>query len=251
MRNAFTAPVRSVRSFWLLMAMPLLIASCDEIGGKRVHGDGNVKTDDRSVSSFKTIELKVAADVYIAEGDHAGVKVEGDDNLLQYVEVEQHGDGVVVRQRPGFNLESNSGLKIYITTPLIDKIEASCACNIESQSKITSPDGLEVHFSGAGNIHLDVDAPHVDARLSGAGNIYLKGQTKDVKLNLSGAGNAHCYDLLAENTDVSISGFGSAEVYASVKLSASVSGAGNVDYKGNATDVEQHVSGAGGVHKAE
>jgi len=251
MRIAFTAPARHLRSSWLLLAMPLFLASCDGIGGKRVHGDGNVKTDDRSVSSFKTIELRIAADVYLTEGDHAGIKIEGDDNLLQFVEVEQHGDAVEVRSKQGFNLVSSNGLKVYVTTPVVEKIEASCACNIESQTKITSPDGLEVHFSGAGNIPLDVNAPRVDARLSGAGNIYLKGQTKDVKLNLSGAGNAHCYDLLAENTDVSISGFGSAEVYASVKLSASVSGAGNVDYKGNATDVEQHVSGAGGVHKAE
>jgi hypothetical protein len=48
---------------------------------------------------------------------------------------------------------------------------------------------------------------------------------------------------------VAISGAGSAEVYASVKLDATVSGAGNVNYKGNASEVNQHVSGAGSVKK--
>jgi len=248
MRNACLS---QLRTFLLLLAIPFFLGACQGWGGKRVRGDGNVQSDDRSVSAFKTLNLRLNADVYISTGDHAAIKLEGDDNLLKFIDVEQNGDEVTVREREGFNLVSSNDIKVYVTTPSLDRIEASGACNIESQNKLTSSDGLDMHLSGAGNIKLDVDAPHVSAKLSGAGNITLKGQTKDVRLDLSGAGNAHCYDLLAENTDVSISGFGSAEVYASVKLSASVSGAGNVDYKGNATDVEQHVSGAGGVHKAD
>jgi hypothetical protein len=248
MRNACS---KQIRSPWFLLILPLFLGACDGIGGKRVHGDGNVHSDARSINAFKTLNLRVNADVYLATGDHAAVKLEGDDNLLKFIDVDQSGDVLTIRSREGFNLMPTNDLKVYVTTPSYDRIEASCACNIESQDKLISNDGLDMRLSGAGNIKLEVDAPRVSAKLSGAGNITLKGQTKDVRLDLSGAGNAHCYDLLAENTDVSISGFGSAEVYASVKLSASVSGAGNVDYKGNAADVEQHVSGAGGVHKAE
>lgn len=250
MRNAFTTPVRKFQSPWFLLVLPLLVSSCD-LGGKRVHGNGNIKSEDHSLSSFKTIDLSVDGDVYLKEGDQPGVKIQGDDNLFQFIEVSQHGDEVEVRHRDGFNLMPSDNLKIYVTTPVLEKIDASGACNIESESKISSPNGLEVQFSGAGNIKLEVDAPRVDAELSGAGNINLKGQTKDLKIDLSGAGSAHCYDLLAENTDVTISGIGSAQVYASVKLTADVSGAGSVSYKGNVTDVEQHISGAGGVHKAE
>jgi len=57
--------------------------------------------------------------------------------------------------------------------------------------------------------------------------------------------------MKAENTKVDISGAGSAEVYASVKLDAEVSGAGSIKYKGNAGNVIQQVSGAGSVKKAE
>jgi Putative auto-transporter adhesin, head GIN domain len=52
-----------------------------------------------------------------------------------------------------------------------------------------------------------------------------------------------------ENTKVDISGAGSAQVFASVKLDAEVSGAGSVTYKGNAVNVSQHVSGVGSVNK--
>ncbi len=67
---------------------------------------------------------------------------------------------------------------------------------------------------------------------------------------LAAPGSAHCYDLLSENARVDITGAGSAEVYASVKLDAQVSGAGSVNYKGNPTNVKQEVSGAGSVSRA-
>ena len=68
---------------------------------------------------------------------------------------------------------------------------------------------------------------------------------------MTGAGKAHCYELLSETTKVDISGAGDADVFASVKLDAQVSGAGSVTYKGGATNVAQQVSGAGSVKKVE
>lgn len=250
MRPAYTF-LRHMRYCWLLLALPFVLASCDDFAGKRVHGDGNIKSDDRSVSDFKKLDLRVAGDVFLTQGEHPAVKIETDNNLLQYIDVQQESDKVTIRERPGFHLVSSNDLKIYVTAPTYSTINISGACNLETRNKISNSEGFDLHMSGAGNIHVEVDAPHVEAKLSGAGNIYLKGQTKDAVLDLTGAGNAHCYDLMAENTDVNISGFGNAEVYASVKLQASVSGAGDVTYKGNATNVEQHVSGAGSVHKAE
>jgi hypothetical protein len=98
---------------------------------------------------------------------------------------------------------------------------------------------------------MEVEAPKVTADISGSGTIDLKGQTKDFDLGLSGAAKARCFDMMAENTEVDISGAGSADVYASVKLDADVSGAGSVKYRGGAAQVNQHVSGAGSVKKAD
>jgi hypothetical protein len=242
---------RMYRFAWLCLVLPLWLASCQEIVGKRIHGDGNIKTEDRPVSNFKNVEVSGAAKVMVSQDDHPSVKVEGDENLLQFVEVIQQGDKVIVRERPGYHLISSSDLRIYVSAPVFNNIDASGAGDIIGQNKITNPEALGIELNGAGDIRLEVDAPRIQATLSGVGSIYLKGQSKDVSIDLPGAGHAHCYDLLAENTKVEISGAGSAEVYASVKLDATVSGVGNVTYKGNATDVSQSVSGAGSVHKAD
>jgi hypothetical protein len=217
-----------------------------------VRGNGNIKTEDRSVGSFKNVDVSGATNVYVSQGQDGqhSVKIEGDENLLQYIEISQEGDKIIVRDRPGYNLQPSDNMKIYVTSPVFNNIDVSGACDIIGQNKIVNPENLEFHLSGAGDIKMEVDAPGLRAEISGSGSIDLKGQTKDLELTMSGAGNANCYDLMAENTKVDISGVGSAEVFASVKLDAEVSGAGSVSYKGNASNVSQHISGAGSVTKA-
>lgn len=227
----------------------LVLGSCHNIMGKRVRGNGNIRTEDRTVSQFKNVSVSGAAKVYVSQGDNHSLKIEGDENLLKYIEVIQEGDRVKVRTRPGINLQPTGDLKVYVTAPVYHNIDASGACDIIGQTKISNPDDLSLDVSGAGDINMEVDAPRLKAEVSGSGSINLKGQTKDVDLDLTGAGHAHCFDLMAENTTVEISGAGSAEVFASVKLDAQVSGAGTVTYKGNASDVNQHVSGAGSVKR--
>ena len=233
----------------LLLSVPFFLGSCRHFLGKRIRGNGNIKTEERSVGSFRNLEVSSIVNVYVTQGEMKPIRITGDENLLPYIEVEQEGDQVIIRSRPGINLDPSHELNIYVTAPAFSKIGLSGAGNIISEGKITNTENLELDLSGAGDIKMEVDAPKVKADISGVGSIYLKGQAKDVDLQVSGAGSAHCFDLLSENTIVGISGVGSAEVFASVKLDAEVSGAGSVRYKGNASDVNQHVSGVGSVHK--
>jgi hypothetical protein len=235
----------------LLLALPALLLSCHNFEGKRIRGDGNVQTHDRPVNSFKKIELTGSAKVLVTQGDNCSVKIEADENLQHFIEVVQEGDRVIIRNRPGFNLSSTDDIRIYVTAPVFSSFDISGAGDVVGQNKITSSDDLSIEFSGVGNVRMELDVPAVKGSISGAGNIDLKGQTKDVDLELSGIGSAHCFDLKAENAKVEISGIGSAEVFASVHLAAEVSGAGSVEYKGNPGSIDQHVSGAGSIHKAE
>jgi hypothetical protein len=233
---------------WLIIALSMGLGACHN-WGRRVQGNGNIRTEERTVGNFRNVSVRGSANVYVSQEDRHTVKIEGDENLLKYIEVEQEGDKIIVRNRPGYNLVSTGDIRIYVAAPVLNDIDVSGSCSIIGQTKISNPDNLELHVSGAGDIEMEVDVPRLKAEVSGSGNINLKGQTRDVDLDLTGAGHAHCYDLLAENTKVDISGAGSADVYASVKLDAQVSGAGSVNYKGNAANVNQHVSGAGSITK--
>jgi hypothetical protein len=229
-----------------LAASTFFLASC-----KHRRGNGNIVTIEKSVDPFDRVEVHGAIDVYVSQGPQKPVRIEGDENLLKYILVSERGGELEVRTKSGVSLSPSRKMKVYVTAPKFEKLEVSGACNIIGETLVSSTDRLELGVSGAGDINMEVDAPEVQAGISGAGKVQLRGKTRDFDLDLSGAGKATCYDLLAETVRVEISGAGAAEVFASVRVDAQVSGAGNVRYKGNATEVKQQVSGAGSVKKAD
>ncbi len=218
--------------------------------GKRIRGNGNIKTEEKTVSSFTEVEADGNVKLMVTQGEMKPIKIEGDENLLRYVEITQEGERIKIQTKDGVNLIPSGDLNIYVSSPNYKSIEVSGSSDIIGQTKISSSEELSLQASGVGDIQMEVDAPKITSGISGSGSIKLKGQTKDLDIDLSGAGHAYCYDLLTENTTVQISGAGSAQVYASVKLKADVSGAGNISYKGNAS-VSQDISGAGSVNKAD
>jgi putative autotransporter adhesin-like protein len=234
----------------LLVFSAFTTNSCWDVFGKRVSGNGTVITQDRTVGQFKNVDVRGSIDVIVKQDSVSTVKIQADQNLMEYIEVIDDGNVLIVRERRGFRLRPTKDIKVFVTAPLFKEIRVSGAGDITSDGKINSQEGLTMSVSGAGDVTMDVNAPNVQASLSGSGTINLKGQSKDFEADISGAGDANCFDMLAENTSIEISGAGSADVYASVKLDVRVSGAGSVTYKGSPT-VNQRISGAGSVNKAE
>jgi hypothetical protein len=239
-----------MRKYCFLAFFAILGLTSCHFFGKRVKGNGIIKTEERPVSAFKQVEANGDIKLFVTQGDLKPVKIEGDENILRYIEVTQDGDRIIIQTKHGITIHPSGDLNVYVTSPTFKSIEVSGASDIIGQNKVTSADELSLQASGAGDIKMEVDAPKINAGISGSGSVNLKGQAKDLDIDLTGAGHAYCYDLLAENTKVEISGAGSADVYASIKLNASVSGAGNINYKGNAS-VSQQISGAGSVNKTD
>ena len=238
------------RLLFLLFIPAIILTSCRGIFGKRVNGDGNLKTETRPAGQFNSVEVSGSIDLYVKQDSTRSVKIEADANLLSYIEAFNEGDKLIVRSKNGFNLRPSQDIKVYVSSSVFKKFEASGACDVFSENQIVSSDLIELEMSGSCGAKLDLKAPKVVTDLSGACNIELKGETKDFTADGSGSTGFKCFGLMAENVDMDISGAGDAEVYASVKLNVDVSGAAGVKYKGNAS-VSQKVTGAGSVKKVE
>lgn len=238
------------RIFLFLISAMLLLTSCSNFMGKRVRGNGKMGSEARTASSFNGVKVSGAIDLYVSTDSTVSIKVDGDENLLNYVIIENDGDMLRIRTKSGINLRPTRGIRVYISAPSYSRLEASGACDIFTENKIISKGTLNVDLSGASDAKLDVNAPGVNVDVSGAGSVTLKGETRDFSVDGSGSTDIKCFELLAENTRVDISGAGNAEVFASVKLDVDVSGAADVKYKGNAT-VSQRVTGAGSVKKID
>jgi len=236
--------------FVIAVSSLLFFSSCREIFAKRIRGNGNITTQTRTAGEFNTIEVSGDIDVYAKQDSSSSVKVEADENLQQYIETIHDGTVLRIKSQEGYNLRSSKPIKVYVSAPAFERFRATGACDVFGQGKITSSSDVDFSLSGACSLTMDVNAPKISVDMSGAGTIGLKGETKDFRIQGSGSTDIKCSELLAENVDLDISGAGDAEIYASVKITGSISGAADVRYKGSAqTDIR--TSGATSVKKID
>ena len=239
-----------MKNVFLFSLVILILASGCRGLGRGERGSGHVVSDTRSASDFHSIKVSGAIDVYIKQDSSTSVKVEADDNLLQYVEVYTENSTLVIRTRSRMWIRPTNKIKVFVSNPLYREFKISGASNIRSENEITSSEMLRVGLSGASNAKLEFNAPRISVDLSGASDLTIRGKTRDFEAEASGASEIKCFDLLTENTDVEANGASSVEVYASVRLAGHASGASHIRYKGNAIP-NISSSGASGVNKIE
>jgi hypothetical protein len=208
----------------LFLSFALLILSGCKFGG--VTGSGASKVDKRSVPAFTAVDISGAYEVEIVAQKEQSFEIEGDDNLLPLIKTEVR-DGVLVVKNDK-SISSKSKLRLRIAVQKLDGIETSGASDI---------------------VATNVKSDEFKIGTSGASELKISGEAKTLSIDSSGAGTIDTKDLHAEKVNVTLSGAATAEVYASEELSASVSGAGNVDYYGNPKNVREDKSGAGAITK--
>jgi hypothetical protein len=200
-----------------------LLVGCDAkwLG---IQGSGITKTESRDVSDFTKLSIEGHGIINVEFGDEPSLRLTCDDNLLEFVETEVDGDELRISHTE--TIDPSDALRIDIVVKTLSEIDLSGAAKLNIQS--AKLDDLRLSISGSANIQADGTAENVVIRVSGAANI--------------SAG-----ELRAKSVDISISGTGNAEVYASEWLEASVSGAGKINCLGSPQIRKQEVSGVGRI----
>lgn len=230
-----------MKKYAYLILLLVWLGSCDQITG-----NGNIRTEKRNVGGFNGVKASGSIDVEIKSGDAYSVSVEDDDNLLPYI-VTDINDGILdVHYKNGISINSDHA-KVYVTAVSLDKVNVSGSGDITIEGVLKNTRNMDMEVSGSGSIKGELDAPAVNISAGGSGNIELTGRTRDMEGNVSGSGDLNCGKLQSENATIHVSGSGNAHVFASVHLSATVSGSGDVFYSGNPTSPEIHTSGSGSV----
>lgn len=235
---------------FITICIAIVISSCEYIFRKTVHGNGNITTEQRTVSNADRIKSQGNFNVDIIQGEPSSVKIEADENLIPYILTESRNGALVIHAREGYNLTSENKIKITVTTDRLQEVEVAGTGDINGEGQFTGSDHLKISVAGSGNINLDVNTPEVESSIAGTGNITLSGETKNSKIEIAGVGNYKAEGLLSENVDVHIAGSGNARVYAENSLSVNIAGSGDVYYKGNAS-VKQSVAGSGKISRIE
>lgn len=239
--------MKSLRVLATLLALSVGFISCvDGQFYNSIKGNGNVVKKDRSVSSFDGIKVSSGIDVYLSQGDKESVTVEADENLHEYILTEVR-DGVLHVYSDHVSIRHAERLRVYVTIKDVKSLKTSSAGDIVGETPIKCED-VEISASSSGDIALELHATRVDLDISSAGDIKLNGDAESLKADLSSAGDLKAFDFKVKEAEVRVSSAGDADVYASDKLIARASSAGDINYMGNPKYVDAHSSSAGGIH---
>lgn len=205
----------------------------------------------RTVSSFHAIQVSNSFDVYITQGNEESVAVSAA-NKDDISRIETKVENGVLKIRYNEQKKwwgSNKKLRAYIAVKNLDELRAGGACDVKVEGSLRTA-SLKVNLSGASDLkgELNING-ELNVDLSGASDMDITGSAQSVVIGASGASDVKAYDFTTNTCDVDASGASGVRITVDKELSAKLSGASNVNYKGAAVVRDIRTSGASSISR--
>lgn len=215
-----------------------------------VNAQSRKATDQFEVTEFSIIESSVVANIQIRQSPTANVIAEGDEELLNLLDVRMDNDKLILdmdERNIKKNKKRSHKLLISISTPTLTKLDNQGVGNIKIEGTFTTPT-LSVTSEGVGNLKADnLEAGTLYIASEGVGNITLQGKSDKVDIHSEGVGNVNASKLIARNATVTSEGVGNVSCHASEYLKACSDGIGNITYYGNPAKKDISKNGLGRI----
>ncbi|MDE0222328.1 MAG: DUF2807 domain-containing protein [Spirochaetaceae bacterium] len=229
-------------------------------------GSGTLVTERLALWGFTGIEVGGSWRITVRPGPY-DVQVTVDDNVVDDLRVEVRGDALHFGLRPQVRLRRVT-LRAQVTMPALDAVRVSGSgeatfADFESPSLRLGVSGsgdvegsgisvgvLDAGVSGSGDITLEGCASEsAGVSITGSGDVTLRGASDEepagiLTLQISGSGSAELDGCAFASANVGITGSGSGTLtLGSGDLTGSISGSGEVRYRGSPARVDVRTTG--------
>ena len=192
-----------------------------------------------TTQKFDRIEIPAPFDVIVEKGDHYGVKIIGESNVIPEVFTEVKNNILLLSTSNNVKFFGNAmdRTQLIVTTKGISEICVLGSAKVSSTSNVESK-YLSLELIGSGEIRLTIESQNISVDITGSGNVELKGNCKIIKGKVIGSGILHTKQLKSKKSFIKIVGSGQASVCSSEKLHASINGTADVTYVGEPKEVD-------------
>jgi hypothetical protein len=238
-----------MRRFLLLPLAVLLLSGCAtvEVMSQTVRGSGDSGTRTERADGIHRLSLGAPGTLVIEVGRASDLRIEGDANLVERLEIERDGDELRIRTPRNVNFDPTLPLRYHVGVASLDGVNLAGGGRIEADG--VDADAFEANVAGSGEIVIGgLRAGSVSVNIAGSGDATLDGTADAIEVNIAGSGNADVGDLAVRRAEVSIAGSGDVTLRAEDRLDVSIMGSGGVRYYGNPA-VDRAVAGSGDVER--
>ncbi len=209
-----------------------------------IKGKGQVERTVIEPESFTYIEVSGFFNVHYRQGPIHEVTLVTHENISEYVTITI--DDNEISAEISDKVSDADKLDLFITSPVLESIRISGACDFESANTIAG-DYLSIRGSGASEVDAEVRVSKLEIRASGASELDLSGRVQMAKIDVSGATSIDAYELEADRCKISTSGASEIKIHATQELIVNASGASSISYKGNPA-ITEDLSGAASIN---
>lgn len=241
--------VFSGKIFTCILAFILASATLNaQIFDKKIKGNGNITTADRSVADFDKIGIAGSFDVELRKGNEGEISIQADENLMEYIVTEVKKGQLKIKSKKGYQLKSSKTIQITVYFNTIDAVSLAGSGDVSTSDPINASD-LKLSLAGSGDMNLKVATKNLTSSIAGSGNISLAGDTDEFSCSIAGSGNLNGYELKTSVAKAKIAGSGDIKVNAVSEIHAKIAGSGNVYYTGNPAVQKSDSAGSGSLKK--
>lgn len=212
---------------WIVLGLTLSSWTPD----KKIKGSGHIITETRETGAFDQVNISGGIDLVLTQGDACPLRIEGDDNLLQYIDTEVQNHTLIIRRNTRKDLKPSRSLKIYVTVPDLKQIAASAASDVSS-TNLWRVEKMEIRLSAAADLNFKIDADELTLSASAASDSKLEGRVNYFKVKASAASDITARKLQAKTADIVASAASSVYVTVTEELSYDLTGASSLTYYG-------------------
>ena len=109
----------------IMILATILLVSCKKGGLFCYKEDGNIVTEERTVSAFSEVALSSIGNVYVEQAAEQSVIVETSSNLQDIIQTKVHGNTLEIKTKHGKCIHGNPELNIYVKTPDLTALRIS------------------------------------------------------------------------------------------------------------------------------
>jgi hypothetical protein len=212
------------------------------IDRETIRGSGSISEETHTFTGITGVQLSTIGELDIHLGDKEELRIEADDNLLQYIETKMDGGYLTIGSRRGVRLRPSQGVRYTLTVKELEFIGLSSTGNVHAPT--LSADRFEIRVTSTGDLSVDgIEAKSLDVRISSTGDVRIgEGVVDEQEIHISSTGDYDGESVRSAKVTVGLSSTGSARLWAEQSLDATVRSTGSVYYKGNPEVSDSHSS---------
>ncbi|WP_319482202.1 head GIN domain-containing protein [uncultured Draconibacterium sp.] len=226
-----------------ILALGVLFTSCVKDHFEVIPSD-KVTTTDFSASGISQLAVSDIFHVYVRFSEtEESVRIEANENLHSFIEVNQTGDRLSVGLEKDTNISGTPVLNVYVTTASLSEVHSEGAASVEFYDALLN-DQFQVELIGASYFKGSLETGIVNAYIEGASKMEIDGSCTTFQIDAIGASEMTGFDFVSDNLNADLDGGSEISLSVQQKLDVTARGASKVYYKGNGVIENQDLKDA-------